>query len=128
MSVATTLNVYTHITDDMKQAAAQNIDRGIAKAPNKNTIPEGEEKLSQKHSVSDFQPYKGQRRKSGAGCISQIGDYLFEGRYSPRLPDGKRYVKNVYAPTREECESKLAKLIVQMKAEIAEMKTAQKRS
>jgi len=40
--------------------------------------------------------------------------------------DGKRIAKNIYAPTREECEEKLAELIIQMKAEIAEEKARQK--
>ena len=39
----------------------------------------------------------------------------WEGRYSPRLPDGKRVSKNVYAKTEEECETKLAELIKVMK-------------
>ena len=32
VSSATTLNTYTHVTDEMRQKAAANIDRGIAKA------------------------------------------------------------------------------------------------
>jgi hypothetical protein len=48
-----------------------------------------------------------------------LGDHLWEGRYSPRGPDGKKRVRNVYAHSREECEEKLKVLIVQMKAEIA---------
>ena len=35
---------------------------------------------------------------------------------------GKRMARNIYAPTREECEEKLAILIKEMKAEIAEQK------
>ena len=44
--------------------------------------------------------------------------------YDPYTPclNGKRISKNVYAKTREECEQKLAELIVQMKAEIAKLK------
>ena len=68
---------------------------------------------------STFQPYKGQRRKPGTGCISQINDHLWEGRYSPIWPDGKKHARNVYAKSREECERLLADLIQQMKAEIA---------
>lgn len=68
---------------------------------------------------STFQPCKGKRRKPGTGCISQINENLWEGRYSPRLPNGSRLVRNVYAHSEEECEQKLADLIVQMKAEIA---------
>jgi len=35
---------------------------------------------------------------------------------------GKRMARNIYAPTREECEENLAILIKEMKAEIAEQK------
>ena len=62
----------------------------------------------------------GRKRRSGTGCVSQINDHLFEGRYSPKWPDGKKHARNVYAHTREECEEKLKTLIVEMKAEIAE--------
>lgn len=65
--------------------------------------------------------YVGRKRKSGTGCISEINDHLFEGRYSPKWPDGKKHARNVYARTREECEEKLKVLIVEMKEEIAEM-------
>ena len=54
-----------------------------------------------------------------------INDNLCEGRFTPRV-DGKRISKNVYAKTREKCEEKLAELIKTMKAEIAEMKKADK--
>lgn len=37
-------------------------------------------------------------------------------------PDGKKHARNVYAHTREECEEKLKVLIVEMKAELAELK------
>lgn len=40
-------------------------------------------------------------------------------------PDGKKHSRDVYGKTREECETKLAELIVQMKAEIAAVKAQQ---
>ena len=40
----------------------------------------------------------------------------------PKWPDGKKYSRNVYAHTREECEEKLKVLIAEMKAEIAAAK------
>ena len=51
--------------------------------------------------------------------MTQINDHLWEGKYSPKWPDGKVHSRNVYADTVEECETKLAELIWQMKAEIA---------
>lgn len=48
------------------------------------------------------------------------------GRYSPRWPDGKKHVRDVYAPTEEECEEKLAVMIVEMNAERAAWREAHK--
>ena len=124
VSAATTLDIYTHITDDMQRAAAANIDRGIGKAaPQEDTLEPGQETApaqAEKPSMTDFKPYVGRKRRPGTGCISEINDHLFEGRYSPKWPDGKKHARNVYAHTREECEEKLKVLIVEMKAEIAE--------
>ena len=71
-------------------------------------------------SKGNYTFYVGRKRRSGTGCVSQINDHLFEGRYSPKWPDGKKHARNIYAHTREECEAKLKVLIVEMKAEIAE--------
>ena len=68
------------------------------------------------------------RRKPGMGCISEINDHLYEGRWSPKWIDGSRISRNVYATTREECEIKLAQLIRKSKIELAELKRAQKKS
>ena len=125
VSAATTLDIYTHITDDMRLTAAANIDRGIGKAaPQEDASEPGQETApatTEKPKMTDFKPYVGRKRKSGTGCISEINDHLFEGRYSPKWPDGKKHARNVYARTREECEEKLKVLIVEMKEEIAEM-------
>ena len=67
--------------------------------------------------MTDFQRVLGQIRKPDTGCISEINDHLFEGRYFPVWPDGKKHSKCVYAHTREECEEKLKVLIEEMKAE-----------
>ena len=126
VSAATTLDIYTHITDDMQRAAAENIDRGIGKAaPQEGDSEPGQETApaqAEKPRMTDFKPYTGRKRRSGTGCISEINDHLFEGRYSPKWPDGKKHARNVYAHTREECEEKLRVLIAEMKAEIAELK------
>ena len=126
VSAATTLDIYTHITDDMQRTAAENIDRGIGKAaPQEDASEPGQETApaqAEKPCMTDFKPYVGRKRRSGTGCVTEINDHLFEGRYSPKWPDGKKHARNVYAHTREECEEKLKVLIVQMKAELAELK------
>ncbi len=110
VSAATTLDIYTHITDDMRLTAAANIDRSIGKAaPQEDTLEPGQETApaqAEKPSMTDFKPYVGRKRKSGTGCVTEINDHLFEGRYSPKWPDGKKHARTVYAHTREECEEK----------------------
>ena len=126
VSAATTLDIYTHITDDMRLTAAANIDRGIGKAaPQEDGSEPGQETppaQAEKPRMTDFKPYVGCKRRSGTGCVTEINDHLFEGRYSPKWPDGKKHARNVYAHTREECEEKLKVLIVEMKAELVELK------
>lgn len=121
VSAKTTLNVYTHVTDAMQRTAAEKIDRGIGgheSAPDSENIP------AQTPGPA-FQPYKGKIRKSGTGCVTQINDHLWEGRYSPKV-NGKRMARNVYARTEAECEEKLAGLIVEMKKEIADLRGQEK--
>ena len=64
-----------------------------------------------------FQPAARRTRKPGTGCINELNDHLFEGRYTPTWPDGTKHSKCVYAHTREECEEKLKALIQQMNTE-----------
>ena len=126
VSAATTLDIYTHITDDMQRAAAENIDRGIGKAaPQEDASEPGQETApaqAEKPRMTNFKPYIGRKRRSGTGCISEISDHLFEGRYSPKWPDGKKHARNVYAHTREECEEKLKVLITEMNEERKNLK------
>ena len=104
-----------YVTDEMRKIAAAKIDRGIAKSESLQDI----DTAPRKPAPSTFLPHKGQRRKPGTGCVSQINEKLWEGRYSPKLPNGARLARNVYAHSEKECEQKLAELIAQMKAEIA---------
>ena len=121
---ATTLNVYAHVTDTMRENAAASIDRGIAgiEPPRRPSSP-----AKPKVVKTDFQAVKGKYRKPGTGCVSQIGEHLWEGRYSPKI-NGKRMARNVYAHTEAECEKKLAHMIREMKAEIATEKERRKQA
>ena len=123
VSSETTLNIYSHVTDTMRAQAAVKIDREIGgtDAP----MPEAKDEPRQPQTSEieeNFEPWKPKVRKSGTGCVYQINDHLWEGSYFPRLPDGSRKKFNVYAKTREECETELAKMIEQKKKEIAELK------
>ena len=104
----------------MKQNAADKINARFNKDTNgsEETIADKQEKAPQ----AKFEPKKGKMRKPGTGCISKINDHIYEGRYSPKDAYGKLMARNIYAPTREECEEKLAILIKEMNAEIAEQK------
>ena len=115
VSSATTLDIYSHVTDLMQQQAAVRIDRQIGKTD--TPMPTEEERANAQR--VDFQPTPFKHRKSGTGGIYQLNDHLWEGKYSPRDAHGKRISRNVYAHTREECEEKLAAMIEEMKQEIA---------
>lgn len=119
VSAETTLNTYTHITDDMRRKAALNIDHGIAKAE----VPPAPKRKKKEPKKSDFVPVPLSRRRPGTGCISQINETLWEGRYSPKWPDGVKRPRNVYAHSREECEEKLEKLILETKGEMAALRS-----
>ena len=121
VSAKTTLNVYTHVTDTMRQTAAAKIDRGIGKCEPSDEPGKGfPTQLPDTHPRAMFEPYKGKIRKSGTGCVTQINDHLWEGKSSPKWPDGKKHSRSVYAGTESECEEKLTELIRQMKTEIVE--------
>ena len=110
----------------MQRQAAANIDRGIGKAlpPESSSAPgqETDPGQSEKSSMTDFQPVPRKQRRPGTGCITQKSPNLWEGRYSPTWIDGKKHARNVYAHSLEECEENLQALIIEMKAELAELK------
>ena len=84
ISSRTTLNIYSHITDEMQENAAVASAEGIAKAELKNR----QEELTER---KPFIPYQPERRRPGTGYLKQIEDDLWEGRYSPVWPDGKEH-------------------------------------
>ena len=114
VSSATTLDIYSHVTDTMQKQAAVKIDHQIGKTD----APMPQEEKKQHTDQSGFQPYQPKHRKRGTGCVYQINDHLWEGKYSPKGADGKRISRNVYAKTKEECEEKLAIMIEEVKKEI----------
>lgn len=119
VSSQTTLDIYLHSTDEMQRLAATKIDKAL-RGNNGTETADGEtpEESQKEPQTAKFEAVKGKRRKSGTGCISKLGENLYEGRYSPKGADGKRISRNVYAKTEEECERLLAEMIVEMKAEI----------
>lgn len=116
-TTATTLDVYSHVTNSMRQQAARIIDRKIGKVDIGDVS--GTPSCIQ---PVDFQPYQSKRRKPGTGCVYQINDHLWEGRYSPKGKDGKRVSNSVYAKTKEECEDKLMVMIAKINREIRMLK------
>lgn len=116
-SSQTTLDVYSHITTEMQRKAAQAIDRGIGQSA--TGIDEAAVPRPEQRERKSFKPKEAKCRKPGTGGVYMINDHLYEGRYTPRMPDGKRKSFNTYAQTREECEQKLAEMITQVKEKIA---------
>ena len=122
VSAATTIDVYSHITQPMLRSAARQIDRGIGGVePGAAPEPEIGEAGSGDPSPAPkprFEAQKGRIRKPGTGGVYRIGDRLWEGRYTPTHADGKRKAHTVYARTEAECEEKLAAMIREVKAQI----------
>ena len=133
VSAATTLDIYSHVTDTMQLQAAVNIDRKIGKTdaqmPEVKQTPTATRNAPVNATCAPTAPHPEpvprKIRKSGTGCVYQINDNLWEGSFYPRLPNGKRNKFNVYAETKEQCEIKLAEIIERVKAEIEE-ETAKK--
>ena len=117
VSSATNLNTYTHITDEMRRKAAISIDQGIA------GVEAAAAGKGEKAACPELTPVQPARRRPGTGYLKQIKENLWEGRYSPIWPDGKKHSRNVYGHTEEECEEKLKELILQMKTEIAALRS-----
>ena len=83
VSAATTLDIYSHITDTMQQQAAINIDRKIGKTDAEMSSRESSRPSAEKPPVSDFKPFVGKIRKPGTGCVTMINEKLYEGRFTP---------------------------------------------
>jgi hypothetical protein len=119
-SVETTLNVYSHITDEGMKSAARTIDKTLSSAmgaPESVEAYDVDRDKPEKPTVPAFEPYKGKKRKPGKGYVKQLSKNCWQGRYTPTV-NGKRISRNVDAPTEAECEAKLESLIIEMKAEL----------
>ena len=117
ISSRTTLNVYAHVTDEMKEKAAATIDRGIGKAE-----PQETPQAPPPKTMTEFQPAQRSRRRPGTGYIKQIHEHRWSGRCTMTWPDGTTRIRTISGKTEEECEEKLAALIAEMKAERARLK------
>ena len=106
-SVETTMNAYAHATEEMQRAAARKIDEAVGKV-----LDAGGEYAP----AEEFEADKGKKRKPGTGYVKQLSANCWQGRYTPTI-DGERKPMNIYAPTEEECEEKLAELIREVQAE-----------
>lgn len=114
VSTSTTLNVYAHATDTMREAAAIKIDIGIAKAEPMESCKE-----AAKPAMTTFQAVRKERRRYGTGHIGKSSANRWGGCYTTPWPDGSKHTRYVHAGTEEECEKLLAELILEMKAEAA---------
>lgn len=85
VSTATTLNVYAHVTDEMRKIAAAKIDRGIAKSESLQDI----DTAPRKPAPSTFLPHKGQRRKPGIDFQNNV----VQVSKAVTLVDGKQVCK-----------------------------------
>ena len=123
ISSATTLDIYSHVTNEMQIRSAEKIESHLGRNEPRSTGFREFEQVSAETTKAPpqpkFEPYKGKIRRSGSGGMYQINENLWEGSYTPTLPNGKRHKYNVYAKTQDECEIKLQELIARVKEEIA---------
>lgn len=117
-SVDVTTDTYSHVTDTMMAKAAAKIDFAIGRNKGKQT---NRGARTENATSEKFEAYKGKKRKPGTGYVKQISENCWQGRYTPTI-DGKRVARNIYAPTEEECEAKLAEMIREIKEEIRQSK------
>ena len=126
VSSATTIDIYSHITDTMQVQAANKIEQGFGRgeafAPCEGIPEEVPAEPTNPPHRTKFEPYRGKIRKSGTGGIYEINDHLYEGRYTPTNAHGKREVHTVYAKTREEVEPLLEQMIAEVRTRIKEEK------
>lgn len=123
VSVDTTLDIYSHITDQMQMQAAgmieQKLGSGESYEPQEKPVKAKAEPPKEAPKPAEpFVPVRGKYRRSGTGGVYQINDHLWEGRYSPIGANGKRVIKTVYAKTRDEAERLLEEMIPKVRAEI----------
>ena len=113
VSSATTLNIYAHVTDDMRRQAAAKIDQGIGRAGTSSECPA----TTASHTMTDFKPKRGRNRYWGSGYLGPTKSGRWNGRYTVTWPDGTKRTRDVYAATKDECEKLLTEMIVEMKTE-----------
>ena len=117
VSSATTLNVYAHVTDEMRQSAATKIDRAIARVDlsrnrrSRKSLP-GPPLRPSKESTANRERAASRRSATtyGRGGTSRRSKEAY----------GPEYLR---PPTEAECEEKLVQLIIQMKEVIASQYT-----
>lgn len=83
VSSSTTLNIYAHITDEMRRTAAVKIGY------RQSQFTGGNRNNTSETCPSTFQAHKGQRRKAGTGSVTRISEKLWGKRYSLVWLDGK---------------------------------------
>ena len=115
VSSATTLNIYAHVTDDMRRQAAAKINQGIGRAGTSSKCPTP----TASHTMTDFKPKRGRNCYWGSGYLGQTKGGRWNGRYTVTWPDGTKRTRNIYAATKDECEKLLSAMIVEMKTEAA---------
>ena len=80
----TTLDTYSHVTDNMRYDAADKIDTTIGR--NKGKESSSKKKPESVESTEKFEAYKGKKRKPGTGYVKHISANCWQGRYTPTAP------------------------------------------
>ncbi len=118
VSSATTLDIYSHITDTMQRQAAVHIDRKIGGTDASMPTEKREERKDT--APVEFTPYKPKNTKSRTGCVTMINDHLYEGRYTDqrlRQAGKPQYLRENARKMRRKVAEMIAEVKAQIKAE-----------
>ena len=100
ISSATTLNIHTHITDNMQLQAANKIEQGIGNSeayePHETIYDQVPVESANRPRSQNFSRTKARFASQVRVGIYEINDHLYAGRYSPTNAHGKREVYTVY--------------------------------
>ena len=111
-SATTIVNIYAYINGGMLSEYAMETEQGLG-----NKVQEKSAKAPQ-NLLTDFKVIMRPNRKLANGCIAELKDHFFGGRYSPTWPDGTRHLKFRYIYTSKKRDEKLKVFIQQLNTKL----------
>ena len=112
-ALATTIvNIYVHINGGILSEYAMGIEQGLG-----NKV-QGKSAKEVQNLLTDFQLIMRRNRKFGNGCIAELKEHFFEGRYSRTWLDGTKHSKFRYIHTLKKRDEKLKVFIQKLNTKL----------